>query len=182
MPGWMHRMNEWRVGNWDLAAGSITMGQYLSNVVVNVYGIVSGINPNCEQYLWNDMFDPYHNATTQYVMDKGSVQQSWGGVNQNIVIMNWYNAGTTANMKFWNGLDAIFPIPRHRQFLSGYYDSGASLGKDVEWSNVLIQAEAQGVRGVVGYMYTTWGNNFTYLKQVADFWKSKGRWGTGPAF
>ncbi len=35
------------------------------------------INPNYEMYIWNDMFDPFQNATGAYMMGNGDMSGSW---------------------------------------------------------------------------------------------------------
>jgi len=189
---WAVRANELRVGNWDPSCGNLTMGQYLSNFVHGVEGVINAVNPNIERYFWNDMFDPYHNATTLYFMDKGDLTGSWLGLSGNAIVFNWFNNNSTANMKFWDGLDPSFPKQRNRQIFAVYYDAGSNYAANIDnWFTLAALAEAQGMQGWIGIMYTTWSNgtdglpgNYDQLENVANYIKSKtpNRWLTGPPF
>lgn len=180
---WMARYNEWRVGGWTSTG---TMGYYLSNVVVQTQSIMETAKPGVEKLLWNDPFSPWHNALTAYWMVKGSMHYSWLGVSTNWVIMNWQSTAKENEMKFWSGLDATYPIPRHRQILCPY-ESAAAM---TSWLTALNTAEAQGVRDVVGMMFTTWAKgsdgldgNYSQLEAAASAVKTAtpNRWLTGPA-
>lgn len=195
---WMVRANEWRVGNWDPACGSITMGQYLSNFVVRTEGVINAINPNIERYFWSDMWSPWHNSKVQYECTKGDLHGDWLGFSSGAngaIAVNWNNESkTTPPIKFWAGMDPSFPKPFGRQVLAIYYDSLTDYSKNYDgWESVLAQAEAQGLPGnaVIGILFTSWNTasdgfpgNYTYLESTANYIKSKSpsRWLTGPAF
>ncbi len=154
---WAIRANEWRVGAWDQSADGMTMGDYLANFGKQVEGIINSVAPGTRVLAWNDMFDPYHNAgPVLYYMAKGPLYGAWTGFSTNVVILNWYNAGTTANMEFWAGLDPKYPKKPHQQILCVYYEN---LNNVKLWLTLLDQAEAKGVKGVRGVMYTTWSND-----------------------
>lgn len=45
---------------------------------------------NSKIYVWNDMFDPNHNARNNYYYVETSIANSWLGLPQDVIIMNWY--------------------------------------------------------------------------------------------
>jgi hypothetical protein len=167
--------DEWRVMNWDPVCGGITAGQYLANTMKKIEKALYEINPNFEIYVWNDMFDPYHNATTSYYMVNGDVSGSWDGLGSKTIIMNWYH-GNSVNqinsLKFFSGKGM-------RQMLALYYDD-TTLAQTDAWLKSLDEAEKQGVTGVDGFMYTTWYGDANYgdLERVAEYIKTKypSRW------
>jgi hypothetical protein len=180
--------------NWDPACGSMSStipgqaGRYMAEKVIGpTTDMVRSMYPGKAVIIWNDMFDPYHNAeAAQYLGSNGSFTTpvgSWEGVRGGTYISNWYNAGNTNNMKFWSGLDTTYKQPQHfSQIVGGFYDSG-NLGIDLRWRDLVAQAEQQGVTDMSGYIYQSYASpqNFSRLKDVADMWKAAGRWGTGPA-
>lgn len=173
--------DEWREGFWDPACISAykTAGEYMGDVVRKTEAIVRELSPTTTLYVWNDMYDPYHNAKANYYMCNGSLLESWQGVGPNTGIMNWLPVRFN-NLKFWAGIDPAYPTNRiHRpQILCGYYES---LNNIRSWLAALDKAEAEGVTDVNGFMFTTWVANYADLEAVANLIKQAGRWGTGPA-
>jgi hypothetical protein len=183
--GWMMNYDEIRVCGWD-PSGKSPAGVYLAEMVKKSEDLLKVINPNLERYIWNDEFDPYHNAGPIHTGENGSKHGSWAGLSPEIIAVNWYNAGTTNNLKFWAGLDPVYPKIHHRQIIAGYYESVSNVAT---WLSLLTKAESEGVTGVDGFLYTTWsaGNDggvgrYDDLEAVAALIKASGRWGTGPAF
>ena len=106
-------------------------------------------------YVWNDMFDPYHNARNDYYLVRGDLKGSWEGLPRDVIIMNWYFGPREKNLPF-------FADRGHRQVLAGYYDHDPSRIK--EW----LQAAAK-VKGVIGVMYTTWKQDYSKLEEFAKY-------------
>ncbi|HWP93512.1 MAG TPA: carbohydrate binding domain-containing protein [Thermodesulfobacteriota bacterium] len=174
-PGFMMNYDEWRVANWDPSCRTATGGEYMARAIRISEQRLRSINPNWDIYVWNDMFDPYHNAINNYWMVKGTVAKSWLGVSSNIIIMNWGSASAkdkVASMRFWHSRG-------NRQVIAGYYESVGNVRK---WLDALDAVEVQGVRGVIGFMYTTWRGNYHDLEEVANLIQKRGRWGSDLAF
>jgi hypothetical protein len=117
-------------------------------------------------------------------MDNGTVVGSWTGLNTNIVYMNWYEPSPTVSFKFIAGKDPAYPKPLHRQIIAGYYESTANVST---WLSSLAVAEAAGVRGVIGFMYTTYANGddggsgrYNDLEAVSTLCRNAGRWANTP--
>ncbi len=130
------------------------LGWHVSNAVSTIHSVCT----NATIYAWNDMFDPYHNATTNaYYFDGGPVYGSWTGLPSSVIIMNWNSANRANSLAFFSGLG-------NRQFIAGYYDSGNGT---TSASNEL--KAAQGIVGFQGLMYTTWigTNGFNQLENYA---------------
>lgn len=195
VPAIMLAFDEMGAINWDPACGVMSStisgqaGRYLAEKVIGpTEAMIKAMYPDKRIIIWNDMFDPYHNAkVVQYQASNGSFTTpvgSWEGIHDGTIISNWYNAGNTNNFKFWSGLDRTHNQPRRfTQIIGGFYDTN-SLSIDTQWRDLLAQAEREGVTDVKGYLYQSYRNpqNFSKLAAVADMWKAAGRWGTGPAF
>ena len=104
-------------------------------------------------YVWNDMFDPYHNAVKDYYLVRGDLKGSWEGLPKEVVIVNWYFGAREKNLPF-------FADRGHRQVVAGYYDGPVEQAR--EWMK-----SAAKVKGVVGVMYTTWVHNYDHLEEFA---------------
>lgn len=167
--GFLVYFDEWRVMNWDPACGSMSAGQYLANTVNRVENSMLAINPNAEIYIWNDMFDPTHNAKTSYWMDKGDLTNAWTGLNSKTIVMNWNEAPDQQvnSLKFFSGKS-------FKQMIALYYDD-RTLAKTEKWLANLDLAQNAGVTGVDGFMFTTWAGDGGYddLEKVANLIKTK---------
>lgn len=104
-------------------------------------------------YVWNDMFDPYHNAREGQYLVSGDLAASWEGIDRQVVVMNWNFAARDRSLAF-------FSARGHRQVIAAYYDDTPE--KLRAWL-----ASAARVRGVVGVMYTTWQGNYDHLEVFA---------------
>jgi len=138
----------------------MTPGQLLAWNIHKSAGIIRAIRPDAGIWVWSDMFDPYHNATDHFYLVNGSLKGSWKGLDKDVGIVNWNGGGGAKDVKFFADLGL-------KQVLSGYYD-GDENGEGIQkWI-----AGSEGLRGVVGAMYTTWNDNYAPM----DVWAQKA-WG-----
>lgn len=149
-------------------AAATTAGDLLAWHVGVTTDEAHAVRPGATIYVWNDMFDPTHNAHDDYYFVEGDIAGSWAGLKPGTMIMNWIR--TPASLKWFSGTDAKQPHP-FQQILAGYYDSGdgaKSAADDI--------AAAKGVPGIVGAMYTAWTDDYTqlaqYAKGIKDGWAS----------
>jgi len=65
------------------------------------------------------------------------------------------------SLEWFSGTDPRQPVP-HRQIIAGFYDAsdGATAAREE-------LANAAGIPGVVGLMYTTYADNYTQLESFA---------------
>jgi hypothetical protein len=141
--------DELRVANWCRACRDrkLTAGQLLADNVRRCTGILREINPDAEVFVWSDMFDPNHNAVERYYLVNGTLEGSWDGLGRSVGVCNWNSGKAARSLRF-------FADRGHRQVIAGYYDTG-SLDDLRRWEQA-----AEGVPGVVGFMYTTWQQRF----------------------
>ena len=155
--GYMMQFDEIRVANWDAIsdAKGWTAGQWLAEAARRCQKIIRDGRPGTPIYVWNDMFDPAHNAHDKYYLVKDTWAESWLGLDKDTVIVNWYYEKRDVNLKW-------FADRGHKQILAGYYDSDPS--RITTW---LQAADNLKVPGVVGVMYTTWQHNFSDLEKFS---------------
>lgn len=103
--------------------------------------------------VWNDMFDPQHNAVPGYYLARGDLAGSWEGLDRDVVVVNWNPDRLDASLKFFAGRG-------HRQVYAGYYDGNV---EDIH--GVLPRLDA--VEGVTAVMYTTWRERYDDLERFA---------------
>lgn len=142
--------DELRVMNWCAAcqAKHMTPGELLAWNVHQAAGIIRRLRPDAEIWVWNDMFDPMHNAVDHYYAVNGSLAGSWKGLDKDVGIVNWHGGLKGKNCHFFADLGL-------RQILSGYYDSDEDGSQIAEWL-----ANTKNVNGIVGAMYTTWEDKY----------------------
>lgn len=158
---WFFSHDEIRVAGWDelaLKSGK-TPGRLLADNVKKCVEIVREIDPKARVVIWSDMFDPNHNAVDRYYLVKGSLKGSWEGLPKDVDVMNWNGGKASASLKW-------FSDRGHRQMMAGFYDGG--IENFERW-----HAAAKGVRGVRGFMYTTWHADYRLLERYGEAMKGK---------
>ena len=140
----------------------MTPGQLLAWNVREAAKIIREIRPDAGIWVWNDMFDPQHNALDHFFLVNGSLKGSWEGLDKDVGIVNWNGGLMGKNCKFFADLGL-------KQILSGYYDGDEDGSAITKWME-----GAKGVAGIVGAMYTTWENKYGAM----DTWAQKA-WGGG---
>jgi len=161
--GFMMSHDELRVMNQCALCQSrkMTPGQILADNVHRSAAIIRGIRPDAEIWVWNDMFDPLHNAVPSgFYLVNGPLTDSWKGLDKDVGIMNWHGGLKGKNCQFFADLGL-------RQILSGYYDGDEDGAAIAEWI-----ANTKSVKGIVGAMYTTWEDKYDAM----DAWARKA-WG-----
>ncbi|MCC2669517.1 MAG: putative glycosyl hydrolase, partial [Armatimonadetes bacterium] len=138
-----------------------TPGELLAWNVKQAAQIIRDVRPDAGIWVWNDMFDPMHNAVDNYYAVNGSLAGSWKGLDPDVGIVNWHGGLKGKNARFFADLGL-------KQILAGYYDGDESGDRMAEWL-----VATRDVPGVVGAMYTTWEDRY----QAMDAWAKKA-WGT----
>ena len=138
----------------------MTPGELLAWNVHKAAQIIRGIRPDAEIWVWNDMFDPQHNAVDHFYTVNGPLKGSWKGLDPGIGIVNWNGGLMGKNCKFFADLGL-------KQILSGYYDGDEDGSGIAGWLG-----NTQSVPGIVGAMYTTWEDRYDAM----DVW-AKQAWG-----
>jgi hypothetical protein len=149
---WFFSHDEIRVAGWDALAekSGKTPGQLLADNVKRCVKIVRDLDAKAEIVIWSDMFDPHHNAVDRYYAVNGSLKGSWEGLPKDVTVVNWNSGKAGESLKF-------FADRGHRQILAGFYDAGTAGFS--RWHKA-----AKGVKGVDGFMYTTWTGDFSQLE------------------
>nr|CAA9264523.1 hypothetical protein AVDCRST_MAG63-2607 [uncultured Armatimonadetes bacterium] len=140
-----------------------TPGELLAWNVRKAAQIIRQVRPGAEMWVWNDMFDPQHNAVDRYYAVNGSLKGSWKGLDKDVGIVNWHGGLMGKNARFFADLGL-------RQILSGYYDGDEDGSAIARWL-----ANTRSVPGVVGAMYTTWEDRYDAM----DVWAQKAWGGAG---
>ena len=148
--------DEIRILNWDESCRSLgkTPGELVAGAARELTAYLRELNPGGEIYVWNDMFDPFHNAHDHYALINGDLSGSWEGLDKDVVIANWYFDRRDENLPFFAGRG-------HRTLIAGYYD------KLPERADAWLDSAARS-SGVIGIMYTSWFDRFDDLEAWAE--------------
>ena len=156
--GYMMSHDEIRVMNWCAAcqARGITPGAMLADNVKRCIAFLREVNPGGRIYVWNDMFDPSHNAVPgPYYLVNGPLTGSWEGLDKDVIILPWNFEKRAESLKF-------FADRGNKQVIAGYYDDDPA--KVGDWL-----AAAKKVPGsVLGVMYTTWKDDYSNLEKFSS--------------
>ena len=153
----MMNHDEIRTGGWDAldVASGRTPGEVLAENVRRCEQFLRDVNPDARLYVWNDMFDPHHNARDNYYLVNGTWEGSWEGLSPETIIVNWYYGKRLDNMPW-------FAERRHKQLMAGYYDGDPTRIKtwidDARRLNIPLD----------GVMYTTWERKYDDLEAFAE--------------
>jgi hypothetical protein len=168
--GYMMWYDEIRVMNWCPAcqARNLDAGPMLANNVSNCIQMLRQINPGGNIYVWSDMFDPNHNAVTNYYLVRGNLTNSWLGLDPGVTVLPWYYDRRTNSLQF-------FSSRGHEQVMAAYYD-----GSPYTVTNWLNAGAA--FPGILGAMYTTWQSAYADLEAFSGFisgWEIQNSWQLG---
>jgi len=139
-----------------------TPGELLADNVRASAAIIRAARPDAGIWVWNDMFDPQHNAVDDYYAVGGSLKGSWKGLDADVGIVNWHGGLEGKNCAFFAELGL-------KQILAGYYDSDDDAQSMKRWL-----ANTSGIKGIVGAMYTTWEDKYGAMAPWA-----RAVWGDG---
>ena len=147
-------------------AKHMSAGELLAWSVGQSVNLYESVLPASPLYIWGDMFDPFQNAHKHYYYVEGDLAGSWKGLPSSITVMNWNLEHLKDSLTWFSGLDQHQPVP-HRQIIAGYYDQGnGALAAQQEL------AQASGIPGITGVMYTTWADDYSQLETFATAAKS----------
>jgi hypothetical protein len=150
--GYMMSHDEFRTLGWDESclATHLTPGQELAENARYCTDLLKG----SQVYVWNDMFDPFHNAVAgPYYLVNGPWTGSWEGLDKSVTIMNWNFGKRDESLKF-------FADRGHPQIIAGFYDGPLKNAK--AWYE-----SSKKVKGVTGFMYTTWRQDYKSMEAYA---------------
>jgi hypothetical protein len=134
---------------------NMTAGGLLAWSVKKAAQIIRDIRPDAGIWVWNDMFDPLHNAVDSYYAVNGTLKESWKGLDKDVGIVNWHGGLKGKNCQFFADLGL-------KQILAGYYDGDDSGAAITEWIS-----NTKSVPGIVGAMYTTWEDKYDAMETWA---------------
>jgi len=159
--------DEIRLSGWDdsCARTGKTNGQILADNVRRCVEIIRKVDPGKPIMVWNDMFDPFHNARDKaddgmpfvMYMAKGNWFGSWEGLTPDVAVGDWLQQ-SVPSVEF-------FSKRGHPVLLMGYYDADPK--RIAEW----LQSTAH-CKNMIGVMYTTWMNDYTKLEEFMDLVKA----------
>jgi hypothetical protein len=157
-------VEETRTGGWEPAdtpfgTSGAAFANHVSTVVNDAHSVVGGI----PLFMWNDMLDPTMNATADFYQVKGTLDQSWVGIDPaKVRIVNWRSDEKLRDL----GDEGVkhFADLGYEQILAGFYD------EDVADNHAAWTAASAGQPGIVGTMYTTWTDDFTQIDEFAALW------------
>jgi hypothetical protein len=134
----------------------------LADNMTKCHDLILQKSPNAEVLMWSDMVDSLHNAHNNYYLVNGDLTGDWNNIPTDITIVNWNGGNAKASLDFFSGHG-------FSQISSPYYDVGNT-------STIRAWRIAQeGVPNVKGMMYTTWQNDYHFLRPFAYY-----AWGAGP--
>ncbi|MEI8135580.1 MAG: glycoside hydrolase family 20 zincin-like fold domain-containing protein [bacterium] len=134
----------------------------LSENMTQCHNLIRNISPKSEVLMWSDMVDSLHNSGNNYYLINGDLRGDWDKIPKDITIVNWNGGNAKSSLQF-------FQNHGFNQISSPYYDVGNT-------SSIRAWRIAQeGIAGVKGMMYTTWNNDYNFLRAFSYY-----AWGAGP--
>lgn len=147
-------MDEVRMGGTCGACAGRDMARLLGECVQRLVAALRRHLPEVQVYVWSDMFDPHHNARSNYYLVQGDFTGSWRYVPRDLVMAVWGGSPRPESLAFF--AREGFPV-----LVACYYDAD-DLRDVAAW-----QAAAGGLPGVRGFMYTPWTRRYGLLPEFA---------------
>lgn len=164
--GWLLQYDEIRVAALDerCRASGKSPGQLLADHARAAVAMCRRVSPGAVVGVWNDMFDPYHNgAKRPYYHVAQGFAGSAAGLDAEVLVVNFND--DARSFDYWSQRG-------NRQIIAGYFDGELGLEKE----KALLQ-EAHQLPGVIGWMYTTWKENYASLRSYGALCGFGGRSG-----
>ncbi len=143
-------------------AKKMTAGELLAWNFAETFGVYRQALPDSSFWVWSDMFDPFHNAHDNFYLVEGNLAGSWKGLPPEVSILNWNLDRLKDSLTWFSGRNPEQPVA-HQQIIAGFYDKGDAAAEARSET-----ANAAGIPGVRGLMYTTWTDDYSKLKVYAD--------------
>lgn len=133
-----------------------TAGEMVADSFRRLGGTVHASNPEAELIVWHDMFAPESNAHDDYYLIDGSLEGSWEGLDQDVVICNWSHKQRQDTLPF-------FADRGHRQIVSANFDPVTDAPAFFEswWDEITRTPDVRGI------MFTTWDDRYDELATFA---------------
>ena len=151
--GWLLQYDEIRVAGLDARckASGKTSGELLAEHARAAVAMCRRVSPGSVVAVWNDMFDPHHNALKKpYFHCPGGFAGAWNGIDKDVLVLDFNDQ--VESFSYWAKRG-------NKQMISGYFDGELGLQKE---SQLIRQARQN--PGIVGWCYTTWDGNFKDLE------------------
>lgn len=133
----------------DVSGG---MAEILGQCVDRLHKIIGSFDNNAKVLVWSDMFDPNVNGkTTKYYMSTTTGNLSWLYLPKEVIPVLWDSSTASDSLQHFykNGFTVM---------IASYYDD-----KTMQISNRWKQA-SRCFDNINGYIYTTWKNDYSNLK------------------
>ncbi|NOX53639.1 MAG: hypothetical protein GXP27_04225 [Planctomycetes bacterium] len=153
-------MDEIRMGGTCAACANSNMAELLGRCITRQVQILRQVNPHMQVLIWSDMLDPNHNAHGDYYLVQGDFTGVWNHVPKDLVIAVWGGRPRPESLRF-------FADHGFATLVSCYYDA-PNLEEVKGWLRA-----TRNVRGVRGFMYTTWQRKYDLLAQFGDLIRSQ---------
>jgi hypothetical protein len=162
--GIMIDVEETRTGGWEPTdAAFATSGAAFANHVTTVVDDAVAVAGGIPLFMWNDMLDPTMNAVDDYYQVKGTLDQSWVGLDPSKVrIVNW-RGGEELRASGAAGVQHFADLG-FEQIVAGYYD------EDLAENHAAWATAINGQPRIIGSMYTTWEEDFSQIEEFAALW------------
>jgi hypothetical protein len=151
--GWLLQYDELRVACCDerCRASGKSPGQLLAEHGRAAIEMCRRVSPGSVVAVWNDMFDPHHNARRKpYFHVAAGFEGAWDAIDRDVLILDFNDK--MESFAYWSGRG-------NRQIIAGYFDGELGLKQEGD-----LVREARRHHGVIGWMYTTWDGNFSALE------------------
>lgn len=151
----MLNMDEVRMGGTCAACAGRDMAALLGECVTRQAESIRKYSPGAQVYVWSDMFDPNHNARSNYYLVKGDYTGSWKHLPKDLVIAVWGGEPRPKSLEF-------FSQEGFKTLIGCYYDAD-NLDDVKGWLDLAKKTPA-----VRGLMYTPWLKKYELLHEFGQ--------------
>ena len=161
--GYHLNYSEIRTGGWepDQVAEYENTGELLAAHIAKATNLVDMLTGHKPISVWDDMFNPHHNAVEDYFHVNNTLEGSWLGLPTSVRLLTWssWTWGSEGRASIRRASLRFFEERGHEQIIAGYSD------EDVIENYRSWMAAADGVSNVTGVIYATWAEYPTAIRE-----------------
>jgi hypothetical protein len=151
-------MDEVRMGGTCEACRDRDMAELIGQCVTRQAESIRRYSPGAQVYVWSDMFDPKHNAHSNYYLVKGDYTGSWKHIPKDLIIAVWGGEPRPESLQFFSGLG-------FETLAACYYDAD-----DLKDTKAWLEL-ARKTPKARGLMYTPWERKYSLLPEFGELLK-----------
>lgn len=144
---------------------NLTNSELLAEDINRLYDIIRGLDPDIKLFIWDDMFNPLHNARERFQMQFGGIRGETSSaldlIPQDTIFMIWWYDEKEPFNKLTDS-SSYFSEKGFKYLITGWKNKDAIS----KWSKVTAQDE--NCLGIIATAWSGWKSDLENIKSIAN--------------